>query len=108
MGKVGEYYDPIAGAKTEHFIDAQSGKFYSRYMLEMTETLRYAKEKRAAMGDRSSIRACDLGFKKGHLKPMGVAPYTIYKEHPEFAYDMDALKLWLETYPDFKTTNKRL
>ena len=106
MSKKIKYYDPLAEASTEHWIDENAGKFYTRTVLQMDRSLEYAKEKRAACGDRHSIRACDLGFKKGHLKPMGVMPISIYHEHPEFMYDMEAVKKWFRQHPYLKTTNK--
>jgi len=100
-------YDPLAGAKIEHYIDTDTNEFLTKFTTEMETCERYAHEKRAAEGKGRGSRYKKLR-KDDTMKSIGVAPLTIYRLHPEFKFDQDAPKKFLERNPKLKTTNAKL
>jgi hypothetical protein len=74
----------------------------------MKTCMRYAHEKRQAEGKGRGSRYKKLRS-NCTMKSIGVAPLTIYRQHPEFKYDPDSVKKYLEQQvPLLKTTNAKL
>lgn len=97
----------MAGATIEHMIDSDTNQFMTKFRTEMSTCQQLAHEKRAAEPKGKGMRFKNL-IRKGRWKSLGFAPLTIYRHHPEFKFDRDAPKKWLERHPDLKCTNAKL
>ena len=100
--------DPLAGAITEHYLDEEEGKLYTKIDVQMDSAEEYAKNMRELEGGKGQY------FKgvEGMGKSIGVAPLSILWEHPEFmegnGEGSETIRRWLRDHPKLKTTKARI